>query len=182
MEFRSAIAQRILNGESVLSLSTEFKIKRSILYRWRDAYRLAARMVSDAQPAAGWLGAGYENGAGCDGGRSADSRVGAADRSACDGKRFFSKSLQASKGSTLEEQRAWRGALYGEVMQLEGKAGLSITEVCQAARLGRSGFYRHFEEHFPRQADTELRGRYNEFVWRTAVTGRAAWPGAAQTR
>jgi transposase len=43
VEFRSAIAQRILNGESVLALSTEFKIKRSILYRWRDAYRLAGK-------------------------------------------------------------------------------------------------------------------------------------------
>jgi transposase-like protein len=43
VEFRSAIAQRILNGESVLALSTEFKIKRSILYRWRDTYRLAGK-------------------------------------------------------------------------------------------------------------------------------------------
>jgi len=43
VEFRSAIAQRILNGESVLALATEFKIKRSILYRWRDAYRLAGK-------------------------------------------------------------------------------------------------------------------------------------------
>jgi transposase-like protein len=43
VEFRSAIAQRILNGESVLDLATEFKIKRSILYRWRDAYRLAGK-------------------------------------------------------------------------------------------------------------------------------------------
>ncbi len=43
VEFRSAIAQRILNRESVLALSTEFKIKRSILYRWRDAYRLAGK-------------------------------------------------------------------------------------------------------------------------------------------
>ena len=43
VEFRSAIAQRILNGESVLALSTEFKIKRSILYRWRDAYRSAGK-------------------------------------------------------------------------------------------------------------------------------------------
>jgi hypothetical protein len=42
------------------------------------------------------------------------------------GKRFFKKSLKASKGSTLEEQRAWRSALYGEVMQLEGKAELSL--------------------------------------------------------
>jgi transposase len=43
VEFRSAIAQRILNGESVMALSTEFKIKRSVLYRWRDAYRLAGK-------------------------------------------------------------------------------------------------------------------------------------------
>jgi transposase-like protein len=43
VEFRSAIAQRILNGESVLALATEFKIKRGILYRWRDAYRLAGK-------------------------------------------------------------------------------------------------------------------------------------------
>ena len=43
VEFRSAIAQRILNGESVQALATEFKIKRSILYRWRDAYRLAGK-------------------------------------------------------------------------------------------------------------------------------------------
>ena len=38
VEFRCAIAQRILNGESVKALSAEFKIKRSVLYRWRDAY------------------------------------------------------------------------------------------------------------------------------------------------
>jgi putative transposase len=42
-------------------------------------------------------------------------------------------------------------------MQREGKSGLSIAEACQAAELSRAGFYRHFEEHLPRQADTELR-------------------------
>jgi putative transposase len=42
-------------------------------------------------------------------------------------------------------------------MQLEGKAGLSIEEACQAARLTRSGFYRHLEEYLPRQADTDVR-------------------------
>ena len=42
-------------------------------------------------------------------------------------------------------------------MQLEGKTGFPITEACQTARLSRAGFYRHFEEHHPRQADTELR-------------------------
>ena len=39
VEFRIAVAQRILNGESVSSLSRQYKIKRSLLYRWRDVYR-----------------------------------------------------------------------------------------------------------------------------------------------
>jgi putative transposase len=56
-------------------------------------------------------------------------------------------------------------------MQLEGKAGLSITEACQAARLGRSGFYRHFEEHFPRQADTELRGQIQQICLQNRCYG-----------
>jgi putative transposase len=47
-------------------------------------------------------------------------------------------------------------------MQLEGKAGLSIAEACQAAKLSRSGFYRHTEEHLPRQADTELRAQIQQ--------------------
>lgn len=38
-EFREGVAQRILNGESVTALHDEFQIKRSVLYRWRDAYR-----------------------------------------------------------------------------------------------------------------------------------------------
>jgi transposase-like protein len=33
------VAQRILNGESVSALHQEVQIKRSVLYRWRDAYR-----------------------------------------------------------------------------------------------------------------------------------------------
>ncbi len=38
-EFTAGVAQRILNGESVSALHQEFQIKRSVLYRWRDAYR-----------------------------------------------------------------------------------------------------------------------------------------------
>jgi transposase len=40
-EFRSSVAKRILAGESVTALHCEFNIKRSVLYRWRDAYRKA---------------------------------------------------------------------------------------------------------------------------------------------
>lgn len=37
-EFKIAAAQRIVSGESVSALFHELGIKRSILYRWRDAY------------------------------------------------------------------------------------------------------------------------------------------------
>ena len=43
VEYRSTVAQRILNGESVSALSAELKIKRSVLYRWRDSYRTAGK-------------------------------------------------------------------------------------------------------------------------------------------
>jgi len=38
-EFRISVAQRVLNGESVSAVGNELKIKRSVLYRWGDAYR-----------------------------------------------------------------------------------------------------------------------------------------------
>jgi transposase-like protein len=38
-QFKTEVARRILNGESVSALYGEFGIKRSVLYRWRDAYR-----------------------------------------------------------------------------------------------------------------------------------------------
>jgi transposase len=37
-ELRVGVARRIVEGESVLELSRELAIKRSVLYRWRDAY------------------------------------------------------------------------------------------------------------------------------------------------
>jgi transposase-like protein len=38
-EFKERVARRMLNGESVSALHHELQIKRSVLYRWRDAYR-----------------------------------------------------------------------------------------------------------------------------------------------
>lgn len=40
------------------------------------------------------------------------------------------------------------------MMQLEG---FSITEACRSAGVSRAGFYRHWEEHAPQQADVALR-------------------------
>jgi putative transposase len=47
------------------------------------------------------------------------------------------------------------------MMQVEG---FSITEACRATGLSRAGFYRHFEEHEPRQADIELRDAIHKVV------------------
>jgi transposase-like protein len=37
-EFRIGVALRISSGESISALSQELSIKRSVLYRWRDAF------------------------------------------------------------------------------------------------------------------------------------------------
>jgi transposase-like protein len=39
-EFKLAAVQRMEAGENVSALSRELAVKRTILYRWRDAYRL----------------------------------------------------------------------------------------------------------------------------------------------
>jgi transposase len=38
-EFKESVVGRMLNGESVSALHHELDIKRSVLYRWREAYR-----------------------------------------------------------------------------------------------------------------------------------------------
>ena len=38
-KFKERAVQRILAGEPVSRLSRELKVKRSLLYRWRDSYR-----------------------------------------------------------------------------------------------------------------------------------------------
>ncbi len=56
-------------------------------------------------------------------------------------------------------------------MQLEGKPGLSILEACDATLLSRAGFYRHFDEHVPRQADTSLRDAIQQICLKSRLYG-----------
>jgi len=49
-EFKVGVAQRIVNGESVSALHHELQIKRSVLYRWRDAYRKEGAAGLDRPP------------------------------------------------------------------------------------------------------------------------------------
>lgn len=50
LEFKAGVAQRIVNGESVTALQRQLQIKRSVLYRWRDAYRRNGRAGLERPP------------------------------------------------------------------------------------------------------------------------------------
>ena len=52
------------------------------------------------------------------------------------------------------------------MMQLEGS--FSAVAACQLAGVSRAGFYRHWDEHAPREADTELRDQ----IQRVALANR----------
>lgn len=51
------------------------------------------------------------------------------------------------------------------MMQLEG---FRAVHACELAHVSRAGFYRHYEEHEPRQADVELR----DLIQRIALENR----------
>jgi transposase InsO family protein len=54
------------------------------------------------------------------------------------------------------------------MMQLEG---FQASHACDIARVSRSGFYRHYEEHEPRQADIALRDQIQQIVLENRLYG-----------
>jgi putative transposase len=44
------------------------------------------------------------------------------------------------------------------------REGFTVTEACRGTGLSRAGFYRHYEQHEPRQADVELRDAIHKIV------------------
>jgi transposase-like protein len=49
-DYKVAVAKRLLAGESGSELSRELQIRRSMLYRWRDTYRLEGAAGLNRQP------------------------------------------------------------------------------------------------------------------------------------
>jgi hypothetical protein len=43
------------------------------------------------------------------------------------------------------------------IAERAGQGGLTIERMCELSGVSRAGFYRHWEESSPRQADTALR-------------------------
>ena len=50
LEFKAGVAQRILSGESVTALHRQLQIKRSVLYRWREAYHKYGKSGLERSP------------------------------------------------------------------------------------------------------------------------------------
>ncbi len=160
VEFRIAVARRILNGESVSALSNELKTKRSVLYWWRDAYRdqgAGGLSRPKGRPPGAATKAISKTGAEL---VAADQKIAELERRlgrmALDNyflRRAFRRVREArSKNNAPGEARCTEKDAAGRQSRT-----LSILEACDAAGVSRAGFYRHFNEHLPLQADTELR-------------------------
>src|SRR5262249_60683492 len=88
-----------------------------------------------------------------EGGR-ADPGVGAQDRPAAIGTRFFSASLAASRGSTPAERRAWRADVYAIIAAMTSprpQGELTVERMCALAGVNRASYYRHWQASAPPQ-------------------------------
>src|SRR5207244_6935220 len=94
----------------------------------------------------------------------AGRRLGAQSRPASRATGFFQKSLQACKRVEPAQRRNWHDSIYQEIREMMPREGFSVTETCRACGLSRAGFYRHWEEHAPAQADVELRDAIHKIV------------------
>ena len=149
------MAQRLVNGESVSALHDELGISRRVLYRWGDVYR--------KEGAAGLRLTGRltgVEGAPRDGNTQESARRIAElerkiDQQALD-LDFLTRAFKRVKES--RQKNAGTGATASteksEAMQREG---FEASHACQIARVSRAGFYRHYEQHEPRQADVAFR-------------------------
>jgi transposase len=62
-EFKEKAVQRMLAGEPIFRLSRELKVRRSLLYRWRDAYRKEGKAGFRGIGRPGWSKENQDKGA-----------------------------------------------------------------------------------------------------------------------
>jgi hypothetical protein len=89
----------------------------------------------------------------------ANRRVGAKDRPADAGDRFFAGVLAAHRGTADAAGIAWKSAIYRKVAEaVSGNGGLRIRRMLEWGRASRSSFYRFDPEGQPgTDRDMELR-------------------------
>ena len=138
-EFKIEIAERMLAGENVKALSKQYRLARSMMYRWRDAFRergVAGLQASTGRPPGRRSRSPQPGESGEEKLQHRIAELERQGRPASRGERFFKESLQASQ-RVATSPRAWRECVYTEirrVTQLEDK--LPIGEACALARVG----------------------------------------------
>src|SRR5688572_24434398 len=75
--------------------------------------------------------------------RSPNGRVGAQNRPADYGERFFKKSLGAFQGSSSSSRHQWRGCVFNEIRQAAAEGqGEAVKALCAMTGLSRATYYR----------------------------------------
>jgi transposase len=155
--FKLEVVRRMTAGESGTALSRELGIKRTILYRWRDAVR-------DGGEEALRDGPGRPNGvekaamalARGPAARARDlsearHQIAELERKggrATGGAGFFQGCLAAYRGVTSAERRQWRDGVIAQIQAMTSLQGsgsmLSVEQLCRLAQVNRAVFYRRW--------------------------------------
>ena len=159
VEFKQQAARRLLAGESGTALSRELEVKRSVLYRWRDAYRAAG--VGGLSRRRG-TPAGRERATTPAPARAAPgthprTRTLAGETSRRAG--FFRTNLSRCEPRAPGPRRAWRERIYSIIDEIRAQGPLSVERLCELGRVSRAGLYRRLQRRRPREADGEMRDR-----------------------
>jgi transposase len=154
-EMKLAAIRRMMAGESVSVLARELKLRRHLLYLWRDNFRAGgpSALRTRDRPGKSVVLAKTPVVA-TDDLSSARQRIAELERKVGQQQLeldFFSTSLAASRGKTPADRRVWRKAIYAVIEAMTGVPQGELT----VARL-RAGYYRHFRASAPRQEETSV--------------------------
>ena len=124
-EFKMAAMRRLEAGVSIAEVARALEVNPNVLHRWRREFRQAP---GNAFP-------GYGQRRWSEPGR----RVGAEDRPAGVGDRFFERVLAAHRRTADAAGIDWKSAVYRQVRRRnERQRGLTIERMVELARVSRS--------------------------------------------
>ena len=165
-ELKLAAVRRVLAGESVSAVAggvghsaqAAVRVERPLCRVRRSGPDESARgkAAQGSDRSGKRERAGGERTRGVAGGAEADRGTGTQSGAAGTGTGFFRRSLAAHKSG--------REAICTLIAKRAGQGGLSVERMCELSGVSRAGFYRHWEESSPRQADTAMRDEMQRVV------------------
>ena len=162
-EFKLAAVRRLEQGVSMAEAARALEVNSNVLHRWRREFRQGPGNAFPGNGKAALVG-------------RPDRRVGAEDRPAGTGDRFFEGVLAAHRGTADAAGIDWKSAVYRKVQEeVKADRGLTIERMVELGRVSRSGFYR-FDEDAKPGPDTDMDLR--DAIQRIALE----WPSYGRPR